>query len=296
VVTAGGNYGWPHCEGTQPSSCENPGDVAPIFDFPHGDLDGAGSVIGGAFAGAAFDANADAYVFADFNSSRLYLAQPNGTRDGIVGTPTTIVTNADSPVDVIRGPDGAIYYTAISGGEIRRVAAGTLGPQLLVGKKIDLHANPNAVKRRASLMLKDSTIALGGLAGNPTLADSTLRLVGATFDVTYDMPKENWRIIGKPTAVKGYKYKDKHARERPGQDGEDPGRQGDQRERQRRRPRPHRSLERPAAGRGGAERRWCHRPALLRGVRRHGHVPAVEATIPGQGRRRAGGVRPVIAR
>src|SRR5262249_46720927 len=36
IVTAGGNYGWPHCEGTLPSGCENPGDIDPIFTYQHG--------------------------------------------------------------------------------------------------------------------------------------------------------------------------------------------------------------------------------------------------------------------
>ncbi len=35
IVTSGGNYAWPHCEGTLPSGCEQPGDIDPIFTYPH---------------------------------------------------------------------------------------------------------------------------------------------------------------------------------------------------------------------------------------------------------------------
>jgi aldose sugar dehydrogenase len=30
IVTSGDNYGWPHCEATRPTGCEQPGDVDPI--------------------------------------------------------------------------------------------------------------------------------------------------------------------------------------------------------------------------------------------------------------------------
>src|SRR5262249_17211802 len=35
VVVGGGNYGWPRCEGRLPTGCAQPGDVAPIFTYPH---------------------------------------------------------------------------------------------------------------------------------------------------------------------------------------------------------------------------------------------------------------------
>src|SRR6185436_19216490 len=60
LVTAGGNYAWPRCEGTLPNGCALPGDTAPVLTYPH---DGAGalgtSVTGGGFprtgALAAYD-------------------------------------------------------------------------------------------------------------------------------------------------------------------------------------------------------------------------------------------------
>src|SRR5262249_33355723 len=35
IATSGGNYAWPHCEGTLPSGCEQPGDIDPIFTYLH---------------------------------------------------------------------------------------------------------------------------------------------------------------------------------------------------------------------------------------------------------------------
>src|SRR5439155_3731655 len=67
---AGANYSWPRCEGdlqgppATPQPCVYGTDVAPIFTYPHGGGSSLGTcVIGGAFAGAAFGAMADQYVF-----------------------------------------------------------------------------------------------------------------------------------------------------------------------------------------------------------------------------------------
>jgi len=132
VVVPGGNYGWPHCEGTLPAGCEQPGDVAPAFTYPH---DGPGalgdSVIGGAFAGAgAFAPLAGDYFFADFGDDRTpgsaYYAALDGARSAFSGPPAPVLTNVEGPVDLVFGPDGALYYVAYLAGAVRRVTT-TLG-------------------------------------------------------------------------------------------------------------------------------------------------------------------------
>jgi glucose/arabinose dehydrogenase len=132
VVVPGGNYGWPRCEGTRPAGCEQPGDVAPAFTYPH---DGPGalgdSVIGGAFAEAgAFAALAGAYFFADFGDDHtpgtLYYAALDGARSAFSGPPAPVLTNVEGPVDLVFGPDGALYYVAYLAGAVRRVTT-TLG-------------------------------------------------------------------------------------------------------------------------------------------------------------------------
>jgi Glucose / Sorbosone dehydrogenase len=120
---AGGNYGWPHCEGTLPPGCERPGDIDPIFTYPHSGPSSLGTcLIGGAFAGSAFGALAGDYVFGDCIASVVYRVTPNAARDGLAGLPTAIATNTGTPSDFVTGPDGAIYYVAEGGGEVRRLA------------------------------------------------------------------------------------------------------------------------------------------------------------------------------
>jgi glucose/arabinose dehydrogenase/ElaB/YqjD/DUF883 family membrane-anchored ribosome-binding protein len=120
---AGGNYGWPHCEGTLPPGCEWPGDIDPIFTYLHSGPSSLGTcLIGGAFAGSAFGPLAGDYVFGDCTSSVVYRATPNTARNGLAGLPTAIATNAGTPSDFVTGPDGAIYYVAEGGGEVRRLA------------------------------------------------------------------------------------------------------------------------------------------------------------------------------
>jgi glucose/arabinose dehydrogenase len=95
IVVSGGNYAWPHCEGTQPTSCEQPGDIDPIFTYPHSGATTLGAtVIGGAFAPAGFGGLDGDYFFADFIADAIYHALPNGPRDGVTGTPDTFVSAA----------------------------------------------------------------------------------------------------------------------------------------------------------------------------------------------------------
>jgi glucose/arabinose dehydrogenase len=124
VVVGGGNYGWPRCEGASPGGCAQPGDVAPIFTYPHDGADSLGeSITGGAFAGTCFGALAGEYVFADFVADAVYHVPLTPGRDGLAGAPAPLVSGADGPVDLVFGPDGALYYTAFGAGEVRRVAA-----------------------------------------------------------------------------------------------------------------------------------------------------------------------------
>jgi glucose/arabinose dehydrogenase len=123
VVTSGANYSWPYCEATLPSGCAQPGDVAPILTYPHSGTGSLGtSITGGGFAGNAFGGLEGDYFFGDYIGNKIYHVEPNGTRDGVVGTPTTFVSSAGGPVDFAFGPDGALYYVAIFTGEVRRVA------------------------------------------------------------------------------------------------------------------------------------------------------------------------------
>ncbi|HYC23852.1 MAG TPA: PQQ-dependent sugar dehydrogenase [Candidatus Bathyarchaeia archaeon] len=154
IVTAGGNYSWPYCEGTKPNGCAHAGDVAPIFTYPHtGPASLGGCVIGGAFAGAAFGSFGNDYFFGDCDSSNIYHAVPNATRDGIVGTPTLLVSDVGTPSDVVFGPDGALYYSAFGISEVHRVTPTATPPT-----NIDHYACYRATLAKGQAKLPAGTI------------------------------------------------------------------------------------------------------------------------------------------
>jgi glucose/arabinose dehydrogenase len=118
IVEAGGNYSWPYCEGTLPAGCMHPGDIAPIFDYPR--TFGI-TVIGGAFAPPSFGSMGGQYFFADQGVSKIFSAVPTPSHDDIA-QPVDFVTSALSPVDIVFGPDDALYYVAIrTAGGVRKV-------------------------------------------------------------------------------------------------------------------------------------------------------------------------------
>jgi glucose/arabinose dehydrogenase len=211
IVVSGGNYGWPQCEGTQPAGCENPGDVEPILTYPHGSGGLGATVIGGAFAPAGFGGLDGDYFFADYIESNVYHAVPNGPRDDITGTPDVFVSDADAPVDVVFGPDGALYYVAINSGEVRRVApVAAGGEQPLDGRKIDLKDHPTTTARRRLMMQAFDAVTLGGgngSADDPVLNGGSVRVLSAGFDDTYLLPS-GFQYIGQSGAGLGYVYHD----------------------------------------------------------------------------------------
>jgi glucose/arabinose dehydrogenase len=217
IGIAGGNYSWPRCEGnlqgppSSPQPCVVGSDIAPVFTYPHSGATSLGEcVIGGAFAGSAFGFLAGEYVFGDCVSSNIYHAPLNPARDGFVGPPALVSTSAGTPADFVQGPDGAVYYTSVGGGEVRRLAAGPTGVDaLLAGKRLKLTS-----RKSVATTSKDSTIDVGGGPGSaddPTLHGGSLRVLSTAggFDNTYPMPASGWTYIGKPAAQRGYRYRDR---------------------------------------------------------------------------------------
>jgi len=157
IVTAGGNYSWPYCEATLPAGCAQPGDVAPIFSYPHSGGSSLGtSITGGAFAGASFGGRENDYFFGDYTGNAIYHLEPNGPRSGVTGGATPFVTGAGGPVDIVFGPDGALYYVAINGGAVRRVA-----PNVPPAAESDAYLCYKATLARGETKLpKGTTVAL----------------------------------------------------------------------------------------------------------------------------------------
>jgi hypothetical protein len=215
IVTSGGNYAWPHCEGTLPVGCEQPGDIDPIFTYQHGTsppdpLSGSGCIIGGSFApSSGFGGLENDYFFGDCDSSKIWSAAPTGAQRDGVSEPAIFLTSGNTPSDIIFGPEGALYYASESGGEVRRVAPVVSGgDQPVFGSKLTLKDNAtNPEKKSLSFQSKDG-IVLGGAGDDPTVAGGSLRVLGTGFDNTYTLPKANWLPIGKPADQKGFKYKD----------------------------------------------------------------------------------------
>jgi glucose/arabinose dehydrogenase len=222
IGVAGGNYSWPRCEGnlqgppSAPQQCVYGTDIAPVFTYLHSGSTSLGTcLIGGAFAGSAFGSMAGDYVFGDCTSSKIYRFALNATRDGFAGTPALISTNVGTPSDFVLGPDGAIYYSAVASGEVRRLAAAPTGSDALIGGRIlRLSDNlSNAALKFVSVLSLDATIDLGGGAGSaddPTLNGGSLRVVSTTggFDNTYPLPASGWHYIGRPATPLGYRYAD----------------------------------------------------------------------------------------
>jgi glucose/arabinose dehydrogenase len=92
-VRAGGNYGWPDCEGP----CGEDGFEDPIYAYAHDE--------GIAITGAAFWAGA--YFFGDFASDWVRRLDGNDA--------TLALDEADAPVDLDVGPDGRLYYLSLYG-------------------------------------------------------------------------------------------------------------------------------------------------------------------------------------
>jgi glucose/arabinose dehydrogenase len=208
IVTSGRNYGWPQCEGDLPSGCPLPGDVAPIFTYPHSGGSSLGTcIIGGGFSGPSFGGFDNDYFFGDCTSNKIYHAAVNGSRNGL-STPTLFVAGVSTPADVIFGPDGAMYYVAV-GGEVHRVApVASGGDQPVGGTKLTLKDNVNPEKKRLTMQSKDNIVLEAG-SDDPTVAGGTLRVVSADFDDTYSLPFGNWAPIGNAADHKGFTYKDK---------------------------------------------------------------------------------------
>ncbi len=222
IGVAGGNYSWPRCEGNlqgpqnNPQPCAVNSDIAPVFTYPHTGSTSLGTcLIGGAFAGSAFGSMAGQYIFGDCTSSIIYRLPLNMTRDGFSGSAAMVSTAVNVPADFVQGPDGAIYYTSVGGGEVRRLAAAPAGvDEALEGKSLrltDNAARPTA--KSATVLSKDSTVDLGagnGSADDPTVNGGSLRVQSTAggFDNTYPMPASGWSYIGKPGQGRGYRYKD----------------------------------------------------------------------------------------
>jgi len=213
VVVAGGNYGWPYCEGTLPPGCEHPGDIDPVFSYEHDVPDSLGeTVIGGGFAPAGFGSFDGFYFFADWAAGTIYDAPVGGpNRTGFAGPPGVFITGIGAanggPVDVQFGPDGNLYYVQFGPGEIHRVAA-LSGDLPLAGRKLVIRADRSGTSRTALSVRANSSVDVGIASRGPAVGEGSLRIVGAGFDRTYPLPSANWRGLRRARSRNRVLYRD----------------------------------------------------------------------------------------
>ena len=136
AAVAGANFGWPCYEGpagTRQSgysalaACQalyalSPNSVRPpALTYAH-TPEASASITGGVFyTGAAFPSvYRDAYFYGDYalGSIRYATFSPDET----LASDNAFANDADGPVAIELGPDGALYYLAIYTGQLRRVA------------------------------------------------------------------------------------------------------------------------------------------------------------------------------
>jgi hypothetical protein len=63
-------------------------------------------------------------------------------------------------------------------------------------------------RRSVTAVAKTAPITLGDPGTDPTVTGGRLRIVGATFDLTFDLPPSRWRALGGATPS-GFAYADK---------------------------------------------------------------------------------------
>jgi glucose/arabinose dehydrogenase len=137
------NFGWPCYEGTgrqggydsaNLSLCESlysaPNVVNPYYAWNHSSkvVSGEGCPTGGSSAagidfyeGGPYPADYDgAMFFADYSRDCIWAMKAQGGLPN-PGSIVTFVDGAANPVDVIVGPDGALYYADFDGGNVKKV-------------------------------------------------------------------------------------------------------------------------------------------------------------------------------
>jgi len=103
--------------------------VEPAYELPQSEMPGShGSITGGVFSNhCSWPAEwRGRYWFGDYTKNRIWTLTPNAARDGAdAASRVTIVRNAAGPVHFFEGNDGAIYFSAIEGNAIWKIAPAT---------------------------------------------------------------------------------------------------------------------------------------------------------------------------
>jgi glucose/arabinose dehydrogenase len=122
VIFRANNYGWPDSEGPF-TLFDFPEFTPPIHSYAHNG--GSAAIMGGDFgAKTSFPGDyAQSYFFGDYSRGVIQRVVLDATGTAVVSPAANFVTGIgnNSVTDVVAGPDGALYYTDIGGGQVRRV-------------------------------------------------------------------------------------------------------------------------------------------------------------------------------
>ena len=129
--TPGANYGWPTSEG--PDNL-NTTFQAPLFYYgrsnnPNTTFNSCRSITGGAYKrGSNFPTSYDnSYIFGDYTCGKLWVL--NRTQTLTATNPSLFASDVGGPVTIKFGPDGAIYWSDINNGSIRKIKNTTTNPR-----------------------------------------------------------------------------------------------------------------------------------------------------------------------
>ena len=134
VGARGANLGWPCYEGSFRQGGYEPKSVCqtlygqgtgavrmPLYSWDHGGVSAAS--IGGTFyTGSSYPAQYQgAYFWGDYAMNWLNSLRVDASDNLVNGSVATFGTSFNNPVDIEMGPDGSLYYLAISTGELVRL-------------------------------------------------------------------------------------------------------------------------------------------------------------------------------
>lgn len=139
VITKGGNYGWPICEGT----CANPEFINPIYAYPHSGQ--SSSVTGGfVYTGNMFPQEYKGrYFFGDYARGFIKNLTIEEHEDEVhFEGVNNFELSAGSAVDLKQAPDGSIYYITYFPARLFRISYSTTN-QVPTAKSSAINTNGN---------------------------------------------------------------------------------------------------------------------------------------------------------
>jgi glucose/arabinose dehydrogenase len=143
LLQAGGNYGWNlYSGGGMPAPYVNPtwaGGIIAVTDLLFYD-------------GTTMPALSGQLLYVGYASDTIYRATLNAAGTAVSSGPFSFVTAVDQPVDIEVGPDGALYYSTLTGilGKVQVAGVGNLAPSATFTRSPSSGAPPLTVNTDGS--------------------------------------------------------------------------------------------------------------------------------------------------